>query len=123
MSVAVISKKSDYRIDPGDDLPARVVRSWSRRKHHYLERYAQIFSVGMKKWERRTYVDLFAGPGRCYEGLCMKVRVRLDPLAIETVALGTPGALMAYVIELTDGLKALGAALASLPEIRPSRER
>jgi three-Cys-motif partner protein len=21
----------------------------------------------MKKWDRRTYVDLFAGPGRCYE--------------------------------------------------------
>lgn len=44
-----------------------MVHSWSRRKHHYLERYAQIFSVGMKKWERRTYIDLFAGPGRCYE--------------------------------------------------------
>jgi three-Cys-motif partner protein len=44
------------------------VRDWARRKHHYLNRYADIFSSGMKnKWPRRAYLDLFAGPGRCYE--------------------------------------------------------
>jgi three-Cys-motif partner protein len=59
---------TDYRADPVDGLPARVVRSWARRKHHYLERYAHIFSVGMRnKFPRRAYLDLFAGPGRCYE--------------------------------------------------------
>lgn len=58
---------SGYREDPLDSLPARIVGPWTRRKHHYLGRYADIFSVGMKKWDRRTYVDLFAGPGRCFE--------------------------------------------------------
>ena len=59
---------ADYRTDPADELPARVVRTWARRKHHYLERYAHIFSVGMKnKFPRRAYLDLFSGPGRCFE--------------------------------------------------------
>jgi three-Cys-motif partner protein len=58
----------DYVPDPIDGMPARVVREWTRRKHHYLERYADIFSVGMKnKFSRRAYLDLFAGPGRCFE--------------------------------------------------------
>lgn len=61
------TKQNGFREDPTDGLPARVVGRWTRRKHHYLERYADIFSVGMKKWERRAYVDLFAGPGRCFE--------------------------------------------------------
>jgi three-Cys-motif partner protein len=58
---------SEYVIDPVDGLPARVVREWARRKHHYLERYADIFATGMKKFPRRAYLDLFAGPGRCFE--------------------------------------------------------
>ncbi|MBI3748042.1 MAG: three-Cys-motif partner protein TcmP [Chloroflexi bacterium] len=59
---------SDYRIDPADGLPARVVREWARRKHHYLERYTGIFASGMKKkFPQRAYLDLFAGPGRCFE--------------------------------------------------------
>lgn len=54
--------------DPRDGLPARVVRNWTRRKHHYLDRYADIFSVDMKnRFPRRAYLDLFAGPGRCFE--------------------------------------------------------
>lgn len=59
---------SGYEIDPVDGLPARVVRKWARRKHHYLERYTDIFASGMKKkFPQRTYLDLFAGPGRCFE--------------------------------------------------------
>jgi three-Cys-motif partner protein len=58
----------DYVDDPADDMPARVVRPWTRRKHHYLGRYARMFSTGMsKRWGRRAYLDLFAGPGRCLE--------------------------------------------------------
>jgi three-Cys-motif partner protein len=45
-----------------------AVHDWARRKHHYLNRYSDIFSNGMKnKWPRRAYLDLFAGPGRCFE--------------------------------------------------------
>lgn len=41
--------------------------AWAREKLYYLERYLEIFSVGMKaKWAGRLYyVDLFAGPGKC----------------------------------------------------------
>jgi three-Cys-motif partner protein len=63
----VPTQKSEFVEDPSDGLPARAVRDWTRRKHHYLDRYMDIFSVGMKKWDRRAYVDLFAGPGRCFE--------------------------------------------------------
>lgn len=59
---------NDYRTDPADGLPALAVREWVRRKHHYLDWYADIFSTGMKnKFSRRAYLDLFAGPGRCWE--------------------------------------------------------
>lgn len=54
---------SEYVIDPGDGLPARVVGEWARRKHHYLERYTDIFATGMKQFSRRAHLDLFAGPG------------------------------------------------------------
>jgi three-Cys-motif partner protein len=48
----------------------KIVRSsgiWAQDKLYYLERYLDIFSVGMrKKWPGKLhYVDLFAGPGRC----------------------------------------------------------
>ena len=54
-----------YRTDPSDGLRAMVVGPWAKDKHHYLRRYADIFSVGMKNlFPRRAYVDLFSGPGR-----------------------------------------------------------
>jgi three-Cys-motif partner protein len=50
-----------------DGLIARDSGSWVKTKLHYLKRYLDIFSVGMKnKWAGRLYyVDLFAGPGKC----------------------------------------------------------
>lgn len=43
------------------------VGPWARDKLHYIRRYCYIFNVGMKdKWAIRTYIDLFAGPGRCF---------------------------------------------------------
>ena len=63
-----MNEATGYATDPGDGLPARVVRQWTRRKHYYLARYADIFSVGMKnRFPRRAYLDLFSGPGRCLE--------------------------------------------------------
>lgn len=43
-----------------------VIGRWAREKLHYIDRYCHIFNTGMKKrWAIRTYIDLFAGPGRC----------------------------------------------------------
>ena len=45
---------------------AGVVRPWADEKLHYVREYINIFTTGMKdKWNRRAYVDLFSGPGRC----------------------------------------------------------
>ncbi len=50
-----------------DGLPVRSSGIWIKRKHYFLEEYAKIFTIGMKhKWQGRlTFLDLFAGPGRC----------------------------------------------------------
>jgi three-Cys-motif partner protein len=51
----------------GDGLPARKSGIWAKEKLYYLERYLDIFSVGMqKRWSGNLYyVDLFSGPGVC----------------------------------------------------------
>ena len=59
-------KPTEYVTDPADGLPARVVQTWSERKHYYTRRYMDIFAKGMKRWPARAYVDLFAGPGMCF---------------------------------------------------------
>lgn len=50
-----------------DGLVVRPSGIWIKHKYYYLKRYLDIFSKGMKnKWKGNlTYVDLFAGPGRC----------------------------------------------------------
>jgi hypothetical protein len=50
-----------------DGLIARASGGGAREKVYYLERYLEIFSVGMKaRWGGRLYyLDLFAGPGKC----------------------------------------------------------
>ena len=54
--------------------------SWVAEKLDYLERYISIFATSMhsKPWRARHYIDLFAGPGKCYVP------------EIETVYLGSP---------------------------------
>ena len=43
------------------------VGSWAKDKLFYIRRYCYIFNEAMKdKWAVRTYIDLFAGPGRCF---------------------------------------------------------
>lgn len=51
----------------GDGLLVRDSGIWAKEKLYYLERYLDIFSVGMReRWHGKIYyVDLFAGPGRC----------------------------------------------------------
>lgn len=50
-----------------DGLVVRPSGVWIKQKYYYLKRYLDIFSKGMKnRWEGNlTYIDLFAGPGRC----------------------------------------------------------
>jgi len=50
-----------------DGLPVRKSGIWATEKLYYLERYLDIFSVGMSKiWAGNLfYIDLFSGPGSC----------------------------------------------------------
>lgn len=50
-----------------DGLITRESGPWIKRKHYYLKEYIKIFTTGMgNKWAGRlTFIDLFAGPGRC----------------------------------------------------------
>ena len=48
-----------------DGLSIRPSGVWIDRKHFYLRRYMEIFTKGMSKKWSMTYIDLFAGPGRC----------------------------------------------------------
>jgi len=39
---------------------------WVAEKLDYVKRYINVFETSMrKKWSRRHYIDLFAGPGKC----------------------------------------------------------
>lgn len=56
-------------LQPQDDgLLMRPFGSWVIEKLDYLERYINIFVTSMrdKPWRGMHYVDLFAGPGKCY---------------------------------------------------------
>jgi three-Cys-motif partner protein len=58
---------SDTRLSVQDGLVMRESGEWAKDKLYYVGRYMQIFSAGMKiKWGARGYLDLMAGPGRCY---------------------------------------------------------
>ena len=49
-----------------DGLPALAVSEHVREKEFAIEGMISIFNNGMQnKWNRRYYIDLFAGPGRC----------------------------------------------------------
>jgi len=48
-----------------DNLSIRSSGAWINRKHFYLRRYMDIFTKAMKRKWSLTYIDLFAGPGRC----------------------------------------------------------
>lgn len=59
----------DFEMDQ-DGHPRQLVGSWVRDKHARLERYVHISSHARAKWIKPnkpgpTYIDLFAGPGRC----------------------------------------------------------
>ena len=56
-------------LQPEDDgLPMRSSGRWVAEKLDYLQRYINFFENSMhtKPWRKRHYIDLFAGPGKCY---------------------------------------------------------
>jgi three-Cys-motif partner protein len=61
------------------------IGSWAETKHRLIGLYAALFSTGMKwKWDRRVYVDLYAGAG--YSRLRNSHRIILgSPLIALTV--------------------------------------
>lgn len=46
-----------------DGLPIEKIKFHSTEKHNIIAYYAKMFSTGMKKWQNRVYIDLFAGSG------------------------------------------------------------
>lgn len=56
-------------LQPQDDgLLMRESGDWVAEKLDYLARYINIFETSMhdKLWRKRHYIDLFAGPGKCF---------------------------------------------------------
>ena len=50
-----------------DGWVARESGEWAKEKLYYLNRYFDAFIQATKKsFDRQVYVDLLAGPGRCY---------------------------------------------------------
>lgn len=47
-----------------DGLLTPEIGRWGKRKYHFLKRYLELFSTGMKnRWPQRYYLDLFASAG------------------------------------------------------------
>lgn len=56
-------EKLEYLEDDG--LLTPEVHTWTEEKYRLAGIFNRLFSTGMKrKWDCRTYIDLFAGPGR-----------------------------------------------------------
>jgi hypothetical protein len=55
-------------ISKADGLPIRDSGVWIEKKHKPLVYFSEIFNQAMKDkpWEQRVYLELFAGPGRCF---------------------------------------------------------
>jgi three-Cys-motif partner protein len=54
----------DAPIPQDDNLICPVVGAWAEDKHRLVSLYSTLFSSGMKyKWDKRVYVELYAGAG------------------------------------------------------------
>ena len=97
-----------------DGLPVRPSGIWIKRKHYFLKEYAKIFTIGMgKKWSGRlTFIDLFAGPGRC---LIEQSGLELDGSPL--LALQYNFSKYIFVEETSELLNALKKRCANSPKI------
>lgn len=59
--------KNETLIGEPDELHTPEVGSYTEDKYDLVRLYCHLFSSGMKaKWRgKRTYIDLYAGPGKC----------------------------------------------------------
>jgi three-Cys-motif partner protein len=74
-------------LQPQDDgLPMRSSGPWVAEKLDYLNRYIDIFETSMysRPWRRRHYIDLFAGPGKCFVPKTKAVHLGSPLLALTT---------------------------------------
>ena len=58
---------NDYLLPVDDGLPARESGEWVKEKLFFVKRYIDTFEIAMRgrSWRRRTFIDLFSGPGKC----------------------------------------------------------
>ncbi len=78
-------KNEDYLTGVDDGLEMRETGSWVCDKYYYLQRYIDIFETSMRdKWENRTYIDLFSGPGKCRDEKTNKIFLGSPLIALTT---------------------------------------
>ncbi len=77
---------SNYLSPEDDGLVMRESGPWVLEKLDYLRRYIYIFETSMraKPWRRRHYIDLFAGPGKCYVPETKSIHLGSPLLALTT---------------------------------------
>lgn len=109
-------KRREYLRTAADDgLPAADVGRWAEEKYRRVGMYSEIVSTGMKgRWEKRVYVDLFAGPGHAVIRET-KQRVLTSPL----LALDVPNRFDKYVFVDSDDV-ALSALMRRANGIAPA---
>jgi three-Cys-motif partner protein len=61
-----MARKTGYRDDLVDGLKAMEVGAWAQQKHDLLAKYIEATRYMRRRWPRRTYVELFCGPGRVW---------------------------------------------------------
>lgn len=67
-----------------DGLATPEVHSWAQDKYSLVQNYADLFATSMKyKWDKRVYVDLFAGAGRARIKETRKIVLGSPLLALE----------------------------------------
>ena len=76
----------NYLLPEDDGLRARSFGPWVAVKLDYLKRYIDVFETSMRNrpWRQRTYIDLFAGSGKCYVKTQNKFYLGSPLLALST---------------------------------------
>ena len=59
-----MTEKKQFPIPAADGLKYQDAGSWAETKYRLIALYDKLFSSGMKyKWDKRVYIDLYAGAG------------------------------------------------------------
>jgi three-Cys-motif partner protein len=111
----------DYLQPVDDGLPMREAGEWAAVKLDYLERYIHVFETSMreKKWRRRYYIDLFAGPGKNIIGDKEQVILGSPLIALTTKHPFTHYCFVEYDPDLAEALRTRCSAS---PHIDPDRD-